>query len=240
MKANAKIIAGLTEACRSGLIVEKPENNQYLAYSYRGAGTLITPKWNVKIYNTMSLVCNDMGTLDQLISGSIQAPDTSLKLLQIDDAGWGSPLCGVLVGITDGKDMYTREVDVSYFQEPKWSRKTYLSEYASQGWYLLKVLFKADPKTHRIEICTGHINTRFKDALRERGYSVVVTDIQGLLQDRLEKEYRRYVREHCMGVDLAYDPKEVGKDKIPVLYAKAVAWGRKNAPHLLKTGWKNL
>jgi len=102
----------------------------------------------------------------------------------------------------------------------------------------LLAAFEATPQTHRIEICSGFINTRLKDNLRKEGYDVRVTEITGLLQDKLEDYYRRYVRD-TIGRDAYYDPKEIGQGEIVAAYKEVVDWAWKNCPHLLKTGWSS-
>jgi phage-related protein len=100
-------------------------------------------------------------------------------------------------------------------------------------------VFQARPKTHRIEICTGFINGKLKEALRKKSYDVRVVEITGLLQDKLEGLFKQYIK-HITGQDLAYDPKEIKKEDIPRYYYKVLDWGKKNAPHLLKSGWKSM
>jgi len=192
----------------------------------------------VKIYNSGSIVCNDLDTLTKIEKGIITGPDKGLKLLQIDDAGIGFPLLGVMVGVTDGVDVRTGTVSVSFFQGMPYERKEYLNEYARKG---LKVLesFGAKADYHRIEICTGFINTALKEALRSLGFDVRVVEVRGLLQDRLEALFRAYVKD-TLKMDLAYDPKDMAKNKIGLKYYEVLNWGKRNAPHLLKTGWKSM
>ena len=60
MKADQRIEKKLEEYVSKGHLVPRTENNAYLKCSYKGTGGLISQKWNVKIYNTGSIVCNDM------------------------------------------------------------------------------------------------------------------------------------------------------------------------------------
>lgn len=228
----------LANMALQGLIEPRTENNRYMKLSYKGTGGLVSPKWNIKIYTTDSIVCTDMEVVKSFHEGRLVVPDSSLKLIQIDDSGWGFPLCGILVGLTNGNKVLTAEVSVSFFKPGIFERKIYLQEYASKGLELMKK-FGASTATHRVEICTGYINTRLRDILRKEGYDVRSVEIKGLLQDSLENLYKKYVKEQ-LGVDLAFDPKEIGKDKIPFEYHKALKWGRKNAPHQLKSGWRSI
>jgi hypothetical protein len=95
----------LQEAESKGLLVPRKENNQYLKCSYKGSDTSISDKWNVKIYTSGSVVCNDPKILNDLINDSFKEPDTNLQIIQFDDSGWGFPLCGIMIGMTDGREI---------------------------------------------------------------------------------------------------------------------------------------
>jgi hypothetical protein len=119
------IIGKLRQASERGLIASRSENNPYLVVSFVGVEERgITPKWNVKIYTYNkkkrghSLVCVDKHVLDRLLDedyASFIPPD--LQALRIDDAGWGFPLCGVMVGISDEHQVQTATVPVEYLSE---------------------------------------------------------------------------------------------------------------------------
>jgi hypothetical protein len=84
------------------------------------------------------------------------------------------------------------------------------------------------------------VNTGLKDLLRRKGFDVRVVEIKGLLQDTLEDLFKQYVKSQ-LKADLAYDPKEY-KDKRALgrKYYAVLEWGKKYAPHLLKSGWKSM
>jgi hypothetical protein len=69
------------------------------------------------------------------------------------------------------------------------------------------------------------------------GYEVSITDIKGLLQDKLEDLYRKHVYD-LTGKYLGYDPKGLTDKQISLNFYSAVNWGRNFAPNLIKTGWK--
>ncbi len=238
MKSSVQLEKALSDFALTGKIVPRKENNQYLKLAYKGNGTDISDKWNVKIYTSGSIVTTDEDTLTKIVKGKFTPPDTSLKVIQIDDAGFGSAVCGVMVGIFDGDKIWTDTVDVKFFQGEAYERKEYLKEYTKKGLDLFNSL-KVSNKTHRIEICSGFINSMLKDKLRELGYSVTITDIKGPLQDNLETLYKDHVKQ-LTGKSLGYDPKELTSQEIAKNYFAVVTWARKNAPHLLKTGWKAL
>jgi len=240
MRTSPELEIQLQKLEQQGLLRRRFENNSYLKVSYQGAGTLVTPKWNIKIYTSGSAVCTDGALLQSLLKGTLKPPDQSLKVIQIDDAGWGFPLLGVMVGATDGQRVVTGTIDVSYFKPETFPRKEYLKAYANKGMSILLNDFKIDKKIHRIEICTGYINRTLKNQLATDGFDVRITEIKGLLQDSLERLFKEYVHQE-LGVDLAYDPKELGDPRaISAEYYKVLEWGKSNAPHLLKTGWKSM
>lgn len=241
------IIDKLKQASARGFIREKPENNPSLLASYKGVeGKGISPKWNVKIYTFNkkkkghSLVCVDKHVLGILLDEDYESlipPD--LQLLRIDDAGWGFPLCGVMVGVSDEQRVRVAVVPVEYFRddtEYSFQTKEYLQRYIELATQLLDQ-FESSPKSHRIEICTGFVNQPLRDRLRELGYDVRVVEITGLLQDELEDQYRAYVVEE-VGSDIYYDPKTMEKSEIPRRYRECLEYGNKNCPHLIKTGWE--
>ena len=243
------IVKQLETACQKGYIQQRHENNPYLLVSYSGVETKgITPKWNVKIYKANkktkkhSIVCVDTFVLNKLLAADYIAfipPD--LEVLRIDDAGWGFPLCGVMVGVSDEREVKSEMVPVKYFQNDSnnyFQRKKYLNIYADLAIKLIEQ-FQASPPTHRIEICTGYVNQPLRERLRTIGYDVRVVEIKGLLQDELEKIYKNYVFEK-LGADIYYDPKEVKKSEIPKMYNKCVNFGLKNCPDQMKTGWESL
>lgn len=222
-----------------GLIVTRTENNRYLKLSYKGAGGLVSPKWNIKIYTSGSVVCTDGVIIEDFSNGKLKPPDTSLKLIQIDDSGWGFPLFGSMIGFCCDNRVVTDMVDVSFFKPGSFDRQEYLQEYANKGLAILHS-FGATPETHRIEICTGYINKKLRDVLRTMNYDVRTVEIKGLLQDSLERLFKEYVIKETKGIDLAYDPKECSKKDISFNYRRALEWGKKYAPHLLKSGWRAL
>jgi len=240
MKDTPDMLKTLSEFSAKGLLVPRRENNIYLKYSYRGSGTKIPKTWNVKVYTSGSVVCNDQLVLEQIISGSFTGPNYSLKMLQIDDSGVGFPMCGVMVGVADGRELMTAVVDVQYFREGSFEKKEYLNVYSKHARAIIRGHFHATPETHRVEICTGYINSVLKEDLRKEGFDVQVTEIKGFLQDNLEDCFREYINK-TLGADLSYDPKEFSSKKtLSQQYHKVLLWGQQHRPDMLKNGWKAL
>jgi hypothetical protein len=236
MKSSPEMEEALRKFALTGQIIERFEKNPYLKCSYKGSGKSVSDKWNVKIYNTGSVITTDLKTLTDIVEGNFKSPDDSLKVIQIDDAGIGFPLCGIMIGITDGSTIWTDTVDVKMFQGQAYDQKEYVKDYTQRG---LNIISKIgiSPKTHRIEICSGFINQALKEQLRTMGYEVSITDIKGLLQDKLEDLYRKHVYD-LTGKYLGYDPKGLTDKQISLNFYSAVNWGRNFAPNLIKTGWK--
>ena len=244
------VLLRLKEAAEMGFLEERMENNPHLMVSYRGVESAgISPKWNVKIYNYNSkkhghsLVCVDTEVLQRILDGDLAGftPPADLKVLKIDDAGWGFPLGGVMVGISDEETVAVAVVPVDYFRADtphSFDTGEYLNVYSQMGMELLEK-FDATPDTHRIEICTGYVNQVLREDLRKRGYDVRVVEIKGLLQDQLEDSFRAYVEE-VVGADIYYDPKDMKKSDIPRRYSQALEYGKLHCPYLIKTGWQSM
>jgi len=233
-------LARLKEAEVRSWVVSKG-GGQYILASFKGAGE-ISPKWNVTFYtNTrgnFSAVCNDWETYDRVVSLDLKTMQPPTRpAISFDDAGGGFPLCGVMVGVSDEKDVFTDVVPVQAFQIGS-SKEEYLEDFAKRGVKLLD-RFDVSTTTHRIEICTGYINTVLKQALRDLGFEVKVVEIRGLLQTRLESEYRKYVARE-LAEDLYFDPKVVPKREIGQRYYRALDFGLEYRPDMLKTMWKSI
>ena len=243
------IVEKLQRASEKGFIAARTENNPYLLASFVGVEEKgISPKWNIKVYTFSkkkkghSLVCVDKDVLGKLLSEDYAGfipPD--LEILRIDDAGWGFPLCGVMVGVSDEREVRTATVPVEFFKREgrrSFHTKQYLKEYAALAVRILDK-FGATPETHRVEICTGYVNQPLREELRKLGYDVRVVEIKGMLQSQLERLYRAYVIEE-VGADIYYDPKDMAKSEIPGRYRECLEYGRRHCPQKIKTGWRAL
>jgi len=241
------ICLSLEAAYELGYIEERTESNSYLLASYKGIENMgISPKWNIKIFTYSkkkqghSIVCVDMEVLKQFLNNNysyFSPPD--LKLLKIDDAGWGFPLGGVMVGVTDEITIKTEVVPVEYFRgNIKFNSKAYLKKYSQLGIKLVNE-FDATPKTHRIEICSGFVNVKLRNNLRKLGFDTRIVEIKGMLQDKLEELFKQYIKKET-GSDIYYDPKDMNKEDIPKKYDEAVEFALEHCPEIIKTGWRSL
>lgn len=218
------------------------DRSQYVVISVRGDGVRAPASFNIKVYKSKKgyrLASNDEYTLKRLLSGKVRKNEFN-RIIDIDDSGWGFPLLGVLVGMYDSETRTFKygEIDVSFFQGEKYSNKEYLEEYARKGVALVEG-YKVDKECTLIRICTGYVNTRLKDRLRELGYEVDVAEIQEPLQSALEKRHMEYVKEK-ISYDVYYDPKDVDPQSLGRRFREVMRFIKeKKMTHLAKTGWKN-
>jgi len=221
---------------RLGLPAVK-EKTPYVVLSIRGDGKRAPEKWNAKVYRNkegrLRLVTVDLRTLQDMLEG--RAP-VKKRIIQVDDAGWGFPIGGVMIGATDGMRVETAMVSVECFQGERFRRKEYLKKVADATLGLLE-RFGARPEDTTVEICTGYVNVGSKEALRKAGYDVRVGEITGLLQEELEKRFAEYVR--GLGYPGYLDPKATHDSE--VAFENIMRW-IEGAPEgrmrLAKTGWR--
>ena len=154
--------------------------------------------------------------------------------IQIDDAGWGDPVGGVFIGLlrVETQEYFVREIEVTHFQPPNFSQKTYLErglEIVLEGLQCLAV-----QKEEPIHVCRGAVLDRVREGLEERGYKVIPTKIEGQLQELVESTLVASLAR--LGVkDL---PKVSGKER----FFRQLEWLQEDLPHrerYAKTGWKN-
>ena len=217
---------------------ERKEANPYLVLCVYGDGVRAPDKWNAKVYRdkdgNLTLVTVDMVTLKRMIEGRSTA--NGKKIISVDDAGWGFPLGGVLIGASDGKRIETGLICVECFQGECFKDHAYLREAATVTLSLL-TRFKASPNDTQVEICSGYVNSESKNALREAGYEVNVVEVTGLLQFELEQRFKEYV--DSLGYHAYFDPKEVHDASTP--FKKVIEWIDEKPEErmkLAKSGWK--
>lgn len=214
------------------------DSSPYVVLSVRGDGVRAPEKWNARVYRDkngrLKLVTVDLRTLADLLEG--REPAVRRRVVSVDDAGWGFPLGGVMIGASDGSRVETGLVPVDYFQGERFERHEYLG-YAAMVTREMLGRFGALPDDTLVEICTGYVNVGSKEALRKAGYEVRVTEITGLLQDELEKRFAAYVK--ALGYDGYIDPKETHDPKNP--FKNIMKWIEEKPGErlrLAKTGWK--
>ena len=158
--------------------------------------------------------------------------------LQIDDAGVGDLLSGVVIGIykpeTDHFDF--EMIDVRYFQKGDFKRKKYLTEAANT---VLRLVNRFSPgETEPIEICSSFILAEAVKQL-ENKYGetrVKVVKIVGKAQEETEKAYLNELRR------LGYEPISDRETRRARSFFDMLRWVKKDRSRLqfAKTGWPRL
>jgi len=158
--------------------------------------------------------------------------------LQIDDAGVGDLLHGVVVGAyrpETGEFSYDM-IDVRYFQHPRFRRKAYLAR-ASQ--IVIEIIDRI--KLHddeRIQICTSFVFERaVKDLEKKYGKErVTVTKISNGAQHSVETAYLDELR------NLGYEPLAEREEKRARSFFHMLDWLKKDRRRFkhAKTGWARL
>jgi len=158
--------------------------------------------------------------------------------LQIDDAGVGDLLSGVVIGIyrpeTDRFDFDV--IGVEHFQKARFRQKTYLREVASVVLRLVERFgLREDEK---IEVCSGFILTEAVKLLKRKyGDSrVTVVKIVGRAQHETEEAYLNELR------NLGYEPISDRDARRARSFFHMLRWVKQDPSRLrcAKTGWPRL
>ena len=158
--------------------------------------------------------------------------------IQIDDAGVGHLLYGVVVGAhrKETSEFHYDMIPVSYFQEPDFKRKLYLKKATEVAMKLLDQM-SIQEKEH-VEICTSFLFDEARPALidqlgKER---VRATAITGEAQDRVEGAYLDEIR------NIGYEPISERDEKRAKSFFHMLRWIKKDSSRLkyAKTGWPRL
>ena len=158
--------------------------------------------------------------------------------IQIDDAGVGDLLYGVVVGAhrKETSEFHYDLIPVSYFQEPNFKRKLYLKKATELTIKLLNQM--SIQEKEQVEICTSFLFDEARPALidqlgKER---VRATAITGQAQDRVEGAYLDEIR------NLGYEPISERDEKRAKSFFHMLRWIKKDASRLkyAKTGWPRL
>lgn len=158
--------------------------------------------------------------------------------LQIDDAGVGDLLSGVVIGVyrpeTDRFDFDT--IGVEYFQKGRFRRKMYLREAANIALRLVEKICPSEDE--KIEVCSGFVLSEAVTQLKRKyGDSrVVVVKITGKAQDRTERAYLEQLR------SLGYRPISDRDTKRARSFFHMLQWVKRDRSRLryAKTGWPRL
>ncbi len=148
-------------------------------------------------------------------------------MIQIDDAGWGSPIGGVLIaGYRPTTDEFqVAEIAVEHFQGDAFAHKTYLAAAAEATRQVLAAL--KSPPDERVEICSGYVHDKTHAWLAQSGHPWEIIKVVGALQQLIEAALAEYLR------GLGFEPPK-STEQYGVLFYQAIRW-LKNG-HLDHTG----
>ena len=140
-----------------------------------------------------------------------------LKVVQVDDAGIGSPVGGAAIGALEaenGRFLY-KLIGEEYFQDGRYSAREYQARTAG----IIGELFQEMGITKEgycIEICSGHIFDQARAWLDQEGYTWKATKIEGRLQDLIENAFADYLV--SIGVPEKIRRIDVGRDQFMYLF----------------------
>lgn len=164
-------------------------------------------------------------------------------MIQIDDAGWGCLIGGVLIGAyrPETDEFACGLIDVRFFQDPAFRGREYLAEGARIAQGLLSEL--SSPTDETVEVCTGHVLDGIKAMLQDEGRDWRAEKIEGPLQEKIETALVEHLAQIGFHIDYDTLTKTHG-----LAFYKAVEWLHGGNPYkkprsvpereaLCKTGW---
>ncbi len=158
--------------------------------------------------------------------------------IQVDDAGVGDLLFGVIVGAhrRETGEFHYDVIPVSFFQSPDFRRKLYLKKATELTLRLIhEMQLGADEP---IEICSSFLFDETRPALFETFGKdrVRVSVISGEAQNNVETAYLDEVR------NLGYEPIKERDEKRARSFFHMLRWVKSNPDRLkyAKTGWPRL
>lgn len=158
--------------------------------------------------------------------------------VQIDDAGVGDLLYGVVVGAhrKETGEFHYDLIPVKYFQDPLFRRKIYQKKATELALRLLQELKLNDGE--EIEICSSFLfdETRPELVRKFGGDRVRMAAIVGQAQTRVETAYLDELR------NLGYEPIVERDDKRARSFFHMLRWVKEDRSRLrlAKTGWPRL
>ncbi len=158
--------------------------------------------------------------------------------IQVDDAGVGDLLFGVIVGAhrRETGEFHYDVIPVSYFQSPDFRRKLYLKKATELTLRLIhEMKLGAD---EQIEICSSFLFDETRETLFDKFGKdrVRVSVISGEAQNNVETAYLDEVR------NLGYEPITERDEKRARSFFHMLRWVKNNPDRLkyAKTGWPRL
>ncbi len=158
--------------------------------------------------------------------------------VQIDDAGVGDLLHGVVVGVhrKETGEFHYDMIPVSFFQSPSFGKKMYQKKATELALNLLYQMKLGEDE--EIEICSSFLFDETRPHLAEKyGKTRVKTSvITGDAQNNVETAYLDEIR------NLGYEPIPERDDKRARSFFHMLKWVKNNPERLryAKTGWPRL
>ncbi len=154
--------------------------------------------------------------------------------IQIDDAGWGDPVGGVLLGVfrVETSEYVVKEIEVTHFQEPNFGKKTFLARGLELVFEALSCLQVT--KDEPIQVCRGAVLDGVREGLKAQGFEVIPTKIEGQLQELVEANLVTSLER--LGIYAI--PRVSGKER----FFRQLEWIQEDLEQreqFAKTGWKN-
>ncbi len=158
--------------------------------------------------------------------------------VQVDDAGVGDLLFGVVVGVhrKETSEFHYDVIPVSFFQIPDFKKKGYLGKATELTFRLLDEMKLGEGE--EIEICSSFLFDETRKELTERygENRVKVSVISGDAQRNVETAYLDEVR------NLGYEPIPERDEKRARSFHHMLRWVKKDPERIkyAKTGWPKL
>jgi hypothetical protein len=160
------------------------------------------------------------------------------KVVEIDDAGIGCPVGGIVIAI------YSRYRDIAalkivglkYFQKPLFKTRQYSHEVAKRiDWAFKELNVTSD---YFVRICPGDIFTDAVENLWKRGFNIITTRADGLSHVMAESRYLEYLRDLGVPDDiLDVDPTDIDYAKFHKALNAFMRENRDFKYKYFKTGW---
>ena len=163
--------------------------------------------------------------------------------VQIDDAGWGCLLGGVIIGAyrLETQEFACQEIPARFFQPPLFGQRAYLDKAVEVAGRLLMDELGVQPG-EEIQVCSGYVLSNVGPWLAQAGLLGRKVKVEGPLQVLVETALQQSLA--ALGLDVSYD---VLTRKQGLLFWKCLHWlkgGNINATRAVaererhaKTGW---
>ena len=168
----------------------------------------------------------------------MRSTDRFYPEIEIDDAGWGDLVGGVIIG---GYDVVLGAfrweiVHVEHFQGEAFAKKSYLSK-AKRAVIKLLGDLRADKRFYAVALCTSYVLNDAARSLRKNRWKVVRRQIEGRCQELVEERCHKELIK--LGV-----PSRIAR-KVPSgsnRFYQLFEWVKENPEareRFVKTGWNS-